>query len=135
MFLSDLVVKRIVGLNNVWQLKEPLIYRKENLKIIVPKGFIFDFASIPKLFWNIFSPNGGRYDRASCLHDWLYATQCLSRKESDWIFYLAMLDDRTPKWKAKIFYWGVRVGGSFAWNNNKKKAKELAKYWGKPEIK
>jgi len=131
MFLNDLIVKRVVGVKNTWIVQQPLIYQKINLCIKVPKGFIFDFASVPKLFWNIFPPNGGRYDRAACLHDWLYATHIYTKSESDYIFYIAMLDDKTPKWKAKLFYWAVKLFGKSAWKNGGK----LKKYAGKDEIK
>lgn len=38
---------------------------------IIPKGFIFDGASIPRLFWNMLSPSGYLFI-AGLLHDFLY---------------------------------------------------------------
>jgi len=132
MFKNDLIAERVMDKKNTWELHEDLIWEDEKIKVVVRKGFIFDFASVPRIFWNIFSPNGGRYDRASCLHDWLYEKKCvrvkhmiknklkyvptfIERKEADEIFYKAMLADGTPKWKAKIFYWAVRIGGGSRW--------------------
>ena len=38
---------------------------------IIPKGFIFDGASIPRLFWNILNPTGYLFI-AGLLHDFVY---------------------------------------------------------------
>lgn len=38
---------------------------------IIPKGFIFDGASIPRLFWNMLSPSGYLF-LAGLLHDFIY---------------------------------------------------------------
>src|SRR5437868_748210 len=39
--------------------------------IVVPAGFVTDFASIPRAFWSGMSPHG-QYSRAAVLHDYLY---------------------------------------------------------------
>jgi hypothetical protein len=36
--------------------------------ITVPAGFVTDFASVPKLFWNLLPPTG-RYGKAAVVHD------------------------------------------------------------------
>jgi len=38
---------------------------------IIPKGFIFDGASIPRIFWNMLSPSGYLF-LAGLLHDFIY---------------------------------------------------------------
>lgn len=54
---------------------------------IVPKGFISDGASIPKIFWSLIAPCiDGRSIRAAVIHDWLYHTGILSRADADKIF-------------------------------------------------
>ncbi|MEE8234214.1 MAG: DUF1353 domain-containing protein [Gammaproteobacteria bacterium] len=40
-------------------------------RYIIPKGFIFDGASIPRLFWNILSPAGYLF-MAGLVHDFVY---------------------------------------------------------------
>jgi hypothetical protein len=63
--------------------------------IEVPIGFTTDFASIPKLFWNLLPPDG-KYGRAAVVHDYLYSTEGLSgeftREQCDRIFLEAMTD-------------------------------------------
>ena len=116
MFLSDLVVSPMVGTRNTFRLKEDLIYRLSNGKyIVIPKGFVYDGASIPSILTNILPAVGYKYDRASCLHDWLYTainTHNYSRKECDKLFYEAMLSDKVNKNLAKLIYLAVRVFGA-----------------------
>lgn len=117
MFKSNLIVRRIIGIKNTWQLKETLIWKDEKF-VRVPKNFIFDFASVPLFFQRVFPKSGARYDRASCLHDWLYATELYSREKCDEIFYKAMKADKVPKWKAKIMFYAVRIFGGLVWRKH-----------------
>lgn len=39
--------------------------------ICIPAGFVTDFASIPRLLWNLLPPTGS-YGKAAVVHDWLY---------------------------------------------------------------
>ena len=95
-------------------------YRYNKDVIIVPAGFITDFASIPWLFW-AFLPAWGKYGKAAVIHDYLYQLHRLfgitlkTRKEADDIFYEAMLVSGTKPWKAKVMYWAVRLFGWAAW--------------------
>jgi len=51
--------------------------------------------------------------RAAILHDWLYTAGILSRAECDAVFYRALTTgDGTARWRASIFWLGVRLGGS-----------------------
>lgn len=40
----------------------------------LPQGLIIDGASVPRIFWNVYPPDG-LYRSATTLHDWLYAHQ------------------------------------------------------------
>lgn len=111
MFQSELVVKRDISKTNAWELVEPLVWDNNDYKVTVPKGFVFDFASVPWLFQKVFPKSGRLYDRASCLHDYVYATKLFDRKTCDKLFYLAMLYDGVAKWRAWLMYIAVRLGG------------------------
>lgn len=51
--------------------------------------------------------------RAAILHDWLYTAGVLSRAECDAVFYRALTTgDGTARWRASVFWLGVRLGGS-----------------------
>jgi hypothetical protein len=41
--------------------------------IIVPAGYVTDFASVPEGLWNLFPPLG-MWARAAIIHDYLYST-------------------------------------------------------------
>ncbi len=120
-FTTQLIVSpRMNGRD--WELKKSFVYHigsKFSRKyVVVPKGFVTDFASTPGLLWS-WLPPFGHYTKAAVLHDWIYKTHWInhySRKKADQIFYEAMLVGKTPKWKAKMMYWGVRIGGWLAWH-------------------
>lgn len=54
--------------------------------------------------------------RSSILHDKLYSDGLLSRKECDAVFYRAQRADGTARWRAAIFWLGVRLGGRWSYN-------------------
>jgi hypothetical protein len=88
--------------------------------IDVPQGFETDFASVPRLFWRIVPP-WGRYSPAAVVHDYLYHTAKVSRKEADDIFLELMARLAVPMWKRYVMYWAVRLFGWFAWNSSRKR--------------
>lgn len=54
--------------------------------------------------------------RASILHDWLYTQGNLSRRQCDDIYYRALTTgDGTARWRAAIFWIGVRLGGRWSY--------------------
>jgi len=110
-----------------WGLGEDMIWHfEENGRIIVPINFITDFASIPKIFWNIHSP-WGSYGKAAVLHDYLYKVQIYSRKKSDDIFLEAMKVSGTPFLTRQTFYTAVRLFAGGIWNKYKKELKQQEK--------
>lgn len=82
------------------------------------KGFMTDFASIPRIFWSIF-PKWGKYGNAAVVHDWLYWDQVRSRAKSDKIMFEAMSVLAVPAWQRHLIYWAVRSFGFIAWTRNK----------------
>jgi hypothetical protein len=114
-FTSDLLVSPLPD-GKRWKLVKEFSYyldEEGGETIIVPSGFITDFASVPRIFLLIL-PSTGRYSTASVIHDLLYTTRERSRKESDEIFYNGMIILGTKKWKAWIMYKSVRL---FGWLN------------------
>lgn len=92
--------------------------------ITVTQGFTTDFASVPRLFWNIFPP-WGKYGNAAILHDCLYTRQDRPRKVCDEIFLDAMWCLGVNYFVRWLLYWAVRLGGKSAWD--KHAAENLAK--------
>ena len=57
--------------------------------IIVPIGFVTDFASVPKCLWSL-APSIGRQSKGALIHDWLYTTHLEGRPWIDRVFLEAM---------------------------------------------
>jgi len=103
-------------------LREPISWEpnkgQEPLKsVLVPPGFVTDFASIPRVFWSIL-PTDGDYTYPAIIHDYLYWEQPVSRSDADTILKHAMEDFKVSGPKIAAIYSGVRTGGSFAWDGN-----------------
>ena len=118
MFETELIVRRIIGVKNCWQTVEPLVWNDGKNEITVPAGFICNGASVPVVFAFVLPKAGERYDRAACLHDFLYATRRFDRKKCDEIFYAAMKFDKVAKWKASIIHKSVRVFGCLLYTSD-----------------
>ena len=103
-----------------WKIERSFTYfigdENSDGEIRVPKGFITDFASIPRVFWTILPPDG-KYTQAAVLHDFLYykkgklTNMKLSRKECDGVFLEAM-EVLSVSWiKRHTIYRAVRMFG------------------------
>jgi hypothetical protein len=96
--------------------------------IVVPMGFITDFASVPRIIgaWLLY---GGKGKRAAVIHDWLYSTQYVSRKVADAVFEEALKASGYAEWEVAGMYAGVRIGGWVAWNKkNVPQEREVQQY-------
>jgi len=144
-FTSPLIVTPVDA--KYWKLVEQFTYhigdRDSKEVIVVPVGFVTDFASIPQLFWSIIPP-WGQYGKAAVVHDFLYKSQILTKKQSDSVFLEGMEILGVSKIKRTIIYKAVDIFGFIAWNSLKK-TPECAKlnalhkvlvvdYWDKKTI-
>lgn len=106
--------------DRVWMLKADMHYTigHSGLTITIPKGFVTDFASVPREFW-IFIPPIGSYSRAAVVHDWLYWTQACTRVESDNLLFLAMSESDVSAGTRYTIYTAVRsTFGQRAWDGD-----------------
>ena len=107
-FPKPLIVKHLDG--RMWELMRSFEYHTEVGEIIeVPKGFTFDFASIPRPFWSIIGPPTGRYGPAALIHDFLCVLEPIDYRYADRIFYEAMRDCGVAYLKRTLMYWAVRL--------------------------
>lgn len=84
--------------------------------VYVPKGFLSDGATVPRIFWGLIPP-WGIYGNAAIVHDYLCKHKeiikdgvriKISNAEIDKIFFNAMTVSGTGPIKYPI-YWGVRL--------------------------
>lgn len=100
-----------------WRLLAEFDFASQVLERIVrvPAGFETDFASIPRLFWNILPPTG-RYAKAAVVHDYLYRTPGeATRHDADRALLEGMVALRVGWLTCGIIYGGVRLGGRRAY--------------------
>ena len=87
--------------------------------IIIPKGFMFDGASIPRYLWGLmYSPFHPYVVLAALVHDWLYFNHQCSQKWSDLIFKEILKDGPANRIKIRMMYRAVRMAGakSYCWD-------------------
>jgi len=120
MFTSELCLK-IVG-EQTYIVIEPLSYETEGFSLCVNRGFDFDGASVPQIFWSFgLSPMTGSYQRSACLHDALYACEFGNdRGLCDDLFLEAMESDGVGFLRRMLMYGAVRAFGWVVWNKHTK---------------
>jgi hypothetical protein len=111
--------------NRIYKLLSDLVYIDPvHGPIVVPKGFVTDYASLDILrnifLFVFFALLTGYGDKAATVHDYIYSGSAirrpsgtihwLSRKEADDMFYRALRKEGVARWRATIFWAGVRVG-------------------------
>jgi hypothetical protein len=100
--------------NQLYRLLANFVYRSDVAGLItVPAGFVTDLASIPQAMLWLF---GEIAQEPSIPHDFAYSTHIVSREIADKMLYEACILTGEPKWKAKLIYAGVRVGGASHWD-------------------
>ena len=85
--------------------------------LVVPRGFVTDFASIPKELQSFISLHG-RHILPGVIHDYLYWEQICSREQADRIFLIAM-EEMGVSWKREAMYHAVDKFGVGAWKDNR----------------
>lgn len=88
----------------------------EHGRLVAEIGFSTDFASIRVLhnavFFMLFALVAGYGNYSATIHDKLYTTGQLSRKDADGVLYRALRAEGVAKWRACLFWAGVRLGGA-----------------------
>jgi hypothetical protein len=91
---------------------DDVIYDVDGFQLVIPSTFITDLASIPRLFWSVYSPFDYQYISPAILHDYLYVChKGLDRATIDDIFYYSLLSAGSSKISAYLFWIGVRLFG------------------------
>ena len=111
---------RAFGDNKFWMLAEDMRWTigSSSDTIVVPKGFVTDFASIPKGLWSLGLAPNGQYTRAATIHDYLYWSQGCTKAQSDRLLLIAMKESKVGRFDETVVYQGVDKGGGLAWRKN-----------------
>jgi hypothetical protein len=116
-FIGDLDTRLIDEFDEQHRLLAPFGFYSQILgaEIIVPAGFVTDFASVPRIV-GAYLLFGGKGKRAAVIHDWLYTLGKLdpitwAREKCDAIFREALIASGYSAVTVGAMYAGVRVGG------------------------
>jgi hypothetical protein len=83
--------------------------------VTVPRGFVWDGASVPKAFrWLIGDPWECEFQAASLVHDYLYWSHKATKADADLIFRDLLISSGAKSWVASLMYAAVK---SFAQSN------------------
>jgi hypothetical protein len=113
-FLTTLDVRDID--DHKWLLLAPFVVDVEGAAIVVPEGFVTDFASVPRLpiTYMLFANIG---HRGAVVHDYLYSTGEVPREYADLIFKELLLAEGVGEFRANAMYLGVRAAGGMYYND------------------
>ena len=119
-----------------WELIEDWKYNIDGKEYIIPKGFQFDGASIPKFLRTFFSPVGVLLI-GGLVHDYMYKyTHCkpvsakgallvVDQKRADQIFRDINIVVNGFYTMNYLAYWSLRIGGFVAWNGHRKRNAQI----------
>lgn len=123
-FLTTLKTEQVGKWNHV--LLDTLVFEDEKVGVVMaPAGFKTDFASI-RILHNIFlfvlySLVSGYGNYSATVHDYLYAVSKLPRDVCDGVLYRALRAEGVAKWRAWLFWVGVRIGGGGPYRKHRQK--------------
>ena len=125
------IVMWLLGTRN-WELTNDFTYVLNGNKYVIPAGFKFDGASIPKFLRTFFSPVGVLL-LGGLVHDYAYKYETLlrenkrdtlgkiSQKRADEIFRDININVNGFYLMNYLAYWSLRLGGFVAWNGHRKR--------------
>jgi hypothetical protein len=116
-FTSPLIIE-LIG-PNLWRTFYSFDYHVGSYPskeiIVVPTGYVTDFASVPRILWPLLSPVG-KYGKAALVHDYCYTIKYKNnRKYCDKIFKEGMEVLKVNPITIFFMYQTVRVFGSKDW--------------------
>lgn len=141
-FNCELSVTPLNG-GSEWRVNEDFVWhighKGSNFHVLVPKGFIYDLASVPAmlrpLIPNTTSPQasavhdfGYRHNQVYVVMSWdkdtpIYYPESVEMSRAEWddAFYKGMLVRGVSRLRAWSAYKGVRLGGRWPWNSHRKR--------------
>jgi len=113
-----------------WVVAKDFVFKIDEVEYVIPKGFQFDGASIPKFLHTWLSPVGVLL-MGGLIHDYAYKYATLKRKgkgtmglltqkDADVIFRDINIEQNGFHFLNYLAYWALRIGGFVAWNSHRK---------------
>jgi hypothetical protein len=117
-FPKPLTVTLLDDRKGLWRIVGDFPYQSDLLgrTLVVPNGFVTDFASGPRLVQGLLTVATDAGRPIAVVHDWLYSTQAVDRATADAVLREGMLALGWPGWVAESFYLAVREFGQKHWD-------------------
>lgn len=124
--LDGVKVKQLAA-SGEYEVVEDYTYQANDYKITIPKGFVYDRATIPRVFWIIMDKDS-LSNVAPLFHDMLYRHggklpqnlvlpyRTFSRDDADRLFLELMTKCGVVNWRSKAAYEAVRNFAASHWN-------------------
>lgn len=116
-----------------WEISSDFEFTLKGEEYVIPKGFQFDGASVPKFLAMWLSPTGVLL-MGGLVHDYLYKYATLmgkkeprvyTQKEADEIFRDICIEVNGFKVMNYLAYVSLRAAGFMAWNGHKKRGTQM----------
>ena len=119
-----------------WTVAKDFHYKLRGVEYVIPKGFTFDGASVPKFLASFLSPVGVLLI-GGLIHDYAYkyaalkpkndkhALLIVNQKEADIIFRDINIEINGFHFLNYLAYWALRIGGFVAWNGHRKRNAQI----------
>ena len=119
-----------------WEVADNWSFKVDGDWYVIPAGFQFDGASIPKFMHTWLSPTGVLL-MGGLVHDYAYKYQTLlklnqkstmgviDQKKADQIFRDINIEQNGFHFLNYLAYWALRIGGFVAWNGHRKVNAEI----------
>ena len=129
------IIMWLLGTRN-WVILKDFKYTMNGTEYVIPKGFSFDGASIPKFLRTFFSPVGVLLI-GGLVHDYMYKyAACkpadkkgqlllVDQKRADEIFRDINIEVNGFYFMNYLAYWSLRLGGFVAWNGHRKRNAQI----------
>jgi len=129
------IIMWLLGTRN-WVILKDFKYTMNDTNYVIPKGFSFDGASIPKFLRTFFSPVGVLLI-GGLVHDYMYKySACkpadkkgqlllVDQKKADQIFRDINIEVNGFYFMNYLAYWSLRLGGFVAWNGHRKRNAQI----------
>lgn len=116
---SKIYLTPILSKDRRYRLKNAIEYTVQNqwkpFNIKIHKWFIFDGASIPRIFWAFGTPMDPVTLLAALVHDYLYRYHEVTRQQADEIFNEILMECWVWFIKRNAYYLWVRAWGWITW--------------------
>lgn len=115
-----------------WEIAKDFHFEVNDEQYVIPKGFVFDGASVPKFLASWLSPTGVLLV-GGLVHDYCYkytvllkkdkktTSKTMNQKQADILFRDINIEQNGFHLLNYLAYWALRIGGFVAWNGHRER--------------